>query len=180
MAAKGAYLVPTLVTYRADQANGPKIGFTPETPEKNMQVLEAGTRSLEIAAKGGPASRLPTAPISPIHPRPHQPEEFLVRAEVQKPADIISQRHRDRRRGGADGRQDRRGQGGAFADLLVIDGDPLSNLGLFQNNGEHISAVMRMMSSCAAGCSAGKYRANRSAGREERGRRRRTCFCKSE
>jgi imidazolonepropionase-like amidohydrolase len=32
---------------------------------------------------------------------------------------------------------------GAFADLLVIDGDPLSNLGLFQNNGEHISAVMR-------------------------------------
>lgn len=141
MAAKGAYLVPTLVTYRADQANGPKIGFTPETLEKNMQVLKAGTRSLEIAAKAG--VKIAYGTDLAYSPKTHQPEEFLVRAEVQKPADII-------RSATVIGAEVVRMAGkigvvkqGAFADLLVIDGDPLSNLGLFQNNGEHISAVMR-------------------------------------
>jgi imidazolonepropionase-like amidohydrolase len=32
---------------------------------------------------------------------------------------------------------------GAIADLLVIDGNPLENLGLFQNQGEHLSVIMK-------------------------------------
>ena len=32
---------------------------------------------------------------------------------------------------------------GAFADLLVIDGNPLKNLKLFQEEGKHLSVIMK-------------------------------------
>ena len=32
---------------------------------------------------------------------------------------------------------------GAYADLIVVDGDPLKNLGLFQDQGEHLSVIMQ-------------------------------------
>ena len=32
---------------------------------------------------------------------------------------------------------------GAFADLLVVDGDPLKDLGLFKDGGKHLSAIMK-------------------------------------
>ena len=32
---------------------------------------------------------------------------------------------------------------GAFADLLVVDGDPLKDLGLFKDGGPHLSAIMK-------------------------------------
>ena len=32
---------------------------------------------------------------------------------------------------------------GAYADLLVVDGDPIKKLGLFQEQGEHLSVIMK-------------------------------------
>jgi imidazolonepropionase-like amidohydrolase len=32
---------------------------------------------------------------------------------------------------------------GAFADLLVVDGNPLDDLGLFQDQGAHFAAIMK-------------------------------------
>ena len=32
---------------------------------------------------------------------------------------------------------------GAYADLILIDGDPLKNLGLFQEQGKHLAAIMK-------------------------------------
>ena len=32
---------------------------------------------------------------------------------------------------------------GAFADLLVVDGDPLKNLKLFRGQGQHLSVIMK-------------------------------------
>jgi imidazolonepropionase-like amidohydrolase len=32
---------------------------------------------------------------------------------------------------------------GALADLIVVDGDPLADLGLFQDQGRHLSAIMK-------------------------------------
>src|SRR5258708_6474939 len=32
---------------------------------------------------------------------------------------------------------------GAFADLLVVDGNPLKNLGLFKDGGPHLSAIVK-------------------------------------
>ena len=32
---------------------------------------------------------------------------------------------------------------GAFADIILVDGDPLKDLGLFQNQGAALSAIMK-------------------------------------
>jgi imidazolonepropionase-like amidohydrolase len=141
MAAKGAYLVPTLITYRVDGANGAAIGFTPEAIAKNSEVLEAGTKSLAIAAAAG--VKIAYGTDLAYSPKTHQPEEFLVRSEVQKPADII-------RSATVIGAEVVRMAGrigvvkaGAFADLLAIDGNPLEDLGLFQKDGAHMSVIMK-------------------------------------
>jgi len=141
MAATGTYLVPTLVTYRVDGVNGAKIGFTPEIIAKNTEVLEAGTRSLEIAAAAG--VKIAYGTDLAYSPKLHQPEEFLVRGEVQKPVDII-------RSATVIGAEVVRMAGkigvvkaGAFADLIVIDGNPLEDLGLFQNDGAHMPIILK-------------------------------------
>jgi imidazolonepropionase-like amidohydrolase len=141
MARHGAYLVPTLVTYRADAENGKSVGFTEEALVKNAEVLEAGTRSLEIAARAG--VKIAYGTDLAYSPKTNQPREFLVRAEAQAPADII----RSATVIGAEvvGLAGRAGvvAPGAFADLLVLDGNPLDDLGLFQSEGKHMAAIMK-------------------------------------
>lgn len=141
MAQRDAFLVPTLVTYRVDGANGKAIGFTEETLVKNTEVLSAGTRSLEIAMKAG--VKIAYGTDLAYSPKIHQPEEFLVRAEVQKPADIL-------RSATLIGAEVLRMVGklgvvapGAYADLLVVDGDPLTDLKVLQNEGAHMALILK-------------------------------------
>jgi imidazolonepropionase-like amidohydrolase len=141
MAAHGTFLVPTLVTYRVDGANGKAIGFTDEIIAKNATVLEAGTRSLEIAAAAG--VKIAYGTDLAFSPKLHQAEEFLVRAEVQRPADIL-------RSATVIGAEVLRMEGklgviapGAFADLLVVDGNPLEDLGVLQNEGAAMAAILQ-------------------------------------
>jgi imidazolonepropionase-like amidohydrolase len=72
-----------------------------------------------------------------------QSREFLLRSEVMSPIEII-------RSATTIGAEIVRMQGklgiiepGAIADLIVVDGDPLKNLGLFQNQGQHLSLIMK-------------------------------------
>jgi len=72
-----------------------------------------------------------------------QSREFIVRSEVASPIEII-------RSATTIGAQVLRMEGklgtlqpGAYADLLFIDGDPLKNLGLFQDQGKHLAAIMK-------------------------------------
>ena len=72
-----------------------------------------------------------------------QSREFIIRAEVQKPIEII-------RAATLIGAQivrqvDKIGclKPGAFADLLVVDGNPLTDLGVLQEQGRHLAAIMK-------------------------------------
>ena len=72
-----------------------------------------------------------------------QAREFLLRSQVLKPIEII-------RQATTVAAQVIRQEGklgclkpGAFADLIVIDGDPLKDLGLFQEQGRHLSLIMK-------------------------------------
>jgi cytosine/adenosine deaminase-related metal-dependent hydrolase len=40
---------------------------------------------------------------------------------------------------------------GAYADLLLIDGNPLNDLGLFQDQGKHLAATMKPAGSTRTG-----------------------------
>jgi imidazolonepropionase-like amidohydrolase len=72
-----------------------------------------------------------------------QSREFVLRSEVVKPIEII-------RSATVIGAKVLRQEGklgtlrpGAFADLIVVDGDPLKNMGLLQEQGRHLSVIMK-------------------------------------
>ena len=72
-----------------------------------------------------------------------QSREFVIRKEVVSPIEII-------RSATTIGARVIRQEGklgtlkaGAFADLIVVDGDPLKNLELFLGEGQHLSAIMK-------------------------------------
>ncbi len=141
MAARGAYLVPTLVVYKRVVEHAREIGISAFHLAKAKEVLAVGTRSLEIAARAGVKMGFGTDLFRA--PKEHQCEEFLIRNAVQSAADII-------RSATVIGAEIVRMEGqlgrvkeGYIADLIVIDGDPLSDLDLFQHQGRHIPAIIK-------------------------------------
>jgi imidazolonepropionase-like amidohydrolase len=141
MAERGAYLVPTLVAYEALKRRGPDYGLSAYSLEKNEIVLEAGLRSLELARAAGVKIGFGSDLLGQL--QNDHCREFLIRAEVMSPLEII----RSATLVGAEivRQPGKLGEisAGAYADLLVVDGDPLKDLGLFQDEGAHIPAIMK-------------------------------------
>lgn len=123
-----AFLVPTLVTYHALAKDGPAAGLSSGTHAKVFDVLDAGLRGLEIAHRAGVEIALGTDLLGAL--QTHQSEELLLRAEVQRPPDIIrSATTIGARLLGAEGRLGSVCTG-AHADLLAVDGNPLEDISL--------------------------------------------------
>ena len=141
MRERGAFLVPTLIAYDAMKRRGRELGLPPVSLEKNERVLAAGLRSLEIAKAAG----VPIGYGSDLLGRLQndQAREFLSRAEALTPLEIIRSatvvNARLLRREGELGAI----RPGAFADLLVVEGNPLRDLHLFQDEGAHLSVIMK-------------------------------------
>src|SRR5499427_3764605 len=141
MATRGAFLVANLVTYAVMKERAAAFGMTPEMLAKNDVVLEAGYRSLEICKRAGVPVAYGSDLLGPL--QEEQSREFLIRGEVMKPIEVI-------RAATTIGARVLRREGklgviapGAFADLLVVDGNPLVDLGLFQKQGAHLTAIMK-------------------------------------
>jgi imidazolonepropionase-like amidohydrolase len=72
-----------------------------------------------------------------------QCKEFLIRAQAMTPHEVIQSAtlvnaqivRRERELGEL--------VPGAYADLLVVDGDPYRDLGVFQDQGAHITGIMK-------------------------------------
>jgi imidazolonepropionase-like amidohydrolase len=141
MAKNGMFLIANLVAYYAMRERAKEFGMTPEMLEKNDLVIDGGLRSLEICKRAG----VPVAYGSDLlgQLQVDQSREFQLRSEVVKPIDII-------RSATTIGAQVVRQEGklgcvkpGAFADLIVVDGNPLKRLDLLQGQGEHIPLIMQ-------------------------------------
>jgi imidazolonepropionase-like amidohydrolase len=141
MARKGAFLVPTLIAYDSMRRRGRDYGLSEYSLQKNDVVLAAGLRSVELARAAGVKIGFGTDLLGQL--QNDQCREFLIRAELMKPAEIIHSativNAEILQRGGELGEL----KPGAFADLLVVDGDPLADLGLFQDEGRHLAAIMK-------------------------------------
>lgn len=141
MAEKKAYIVPTLVAYDALRRRGPEYGLSAYSLQKNEIVLKAGLRSLEIARAAGVKIGFGSDLLGQL--QNDHGREFLIRAEVMAPREIIRSatliNAEILRQSGALGEL----VAGAFADLLVVDGDPYKDLGVFQNEGARIPAIMK-------------------------------------
>jgi imidazolonepropionase-like amidohydrolase len=141
MAKHGAFLVPTLVAYDAIRLHGARFGMGAESLEKNTVVLEAGLRSLELCREAGVRMAYGSDLLGQL--QPDQSRELLLRAEVLSPREILQSATVV----GAEllGRAGELGvvAPGALADLLVVDGNPLQDLKLFQDQGAHLAVIMQ-------------------------------------
>jgi len=141
MVQKNAYLVPTLITYRTLEELGGKLGFPRVSLDKIKQVRSAGLSSLELCREAGVKMGFGTDLLGSLHT--HQCEEFRIRAEVLPPLDIL----RSATSINAELLNMSGELGvvavGALADLIVVEGDPLSDLDRFTEQGEHVKLVMK-------------------------------------
>jgi len=141
MAECGAYAVPTLVAYEALHIEGVQFGLSAQSAAKIDIVREAGLKSLEIFRNAGVKMGFGSDLLGPGHRM--QSDEFAIRAKVLSPAEIIGSATTI----GAEilGMTGKLGRltPGAFADVLVVDGDPLRDLSCLTGQGEHIPLVMK-------------------------------------
>src|SRR5262249_17284808 len=140
MAEKGAYIVPTLVTYDSLKRRGPEFGLSTYSLQKNEIVLEAGVRSLEICRAAGVKIGFGSDLLGQL--QNDHCNEFLIRGEAMRAQDII--RSATLGNGEILGQTGKLGElvPGAHADLLVIDGDPYRDLSVFLPDKDRIDAIM--------------------------------------
>ena len=141
MAEKGMFLVANLVTYFEMKKRAAEYGMNSDMLLKNDLVIDGALKSLEICKRHGVPVAYGTDLLGQLQVA--QSEEFTIRARVLQPIEII-------RSATTIGAQVVRMEGkigclkaGAFADLIVVDGNPLKNLKLFQEEGKHLSAIMK-------------------------------------
>src|SRR3989449_8073044 len=141
MASKGMLLVANLVRYYAMRERAGALGMPAEMLAKNELVIDGGLRSLEICKRAGVPVAYGTDLLGPL--QEEQRREFVLRAQGLSPIEIIRSATtiaaRVLRREGTLGVI----APGALADLLVVDGNPLGDLGLFQDQGAHLAAIMK-------------------------------------
>jgi imidazolonepropionase-like amidohydrolase len=122
MAERGAFLVPTLVTYDAMERRGAELGLAPVAQAKNREVLDAGRTAIGLAREAGVRIGFGTDLMGPLEDE--QLAGLRLQAEVEGPLALL----RSATSVNAEllGRDDLgRIEAGAVADLLVLDGDPL-------------------------------------------------------
>src|SRR5438093_5191818 len=141
MASKGMLLVANLVTYYAMRERAGALGMPAEMLAKNELVIDGGLRSLEICKRAGVPVAYGTDLLGPL--QAEQSREFVLRAQVLSSIEIIrsatSVGARVLRREGKLGclRAD------AFADLLVVDGNPLKDITVLQSPEKSLLAIMK-------------------------------------
>jgi imidazolonepropionase-like amidohydrolase len=136
----GAFYVPTLATYAALAAEGLDHGMPADQHAKVYEVLDAGLGALELAHRAGLPIVYGTDLLGGMHRR--QLTELTIRSEVQPAADVLrSATTVAARLLGLEGRVGVVAPG-AFADLLVVDGNPLDDLGLLTDPARNLQLVM--------------------------------------
>ncbi|MDR5759925.1 amidohydrolase family protein [Caballeronia sp. LZ035] len=137
----GAYAVPTLVTYDAMARVGAQMGLGEDTLAKNESVRKRGLEAVAMLHKRGVKMGLGSDLLGDMHQ--FQSDELSIRAEIVGAFEAI-------RQATAIGAEIVNMKGklgvvaaGAFADLLVVDGDPLKDIRVLTGQGERIAGVMK-------------------------------------
>ena len=141
MAEHDCHLVPTLVVYDQIAESGRQLNFPAESLAKLDDVLTAGLTAIETALNAGVKVGFGTDLLGETHDA--QSKEFLLRAGAQAPLDVL----RSATLVNADllGKTGELGvvAPGAFADLLLVDGDPLEDIGVLGGQGDRLDLIVR-------------------------------------
>jgi imidazolonepropionase-like amidohydrolase len=141
MAQHGCYLVPTLVIYDQVAQFGRALNFPAESLAKLNDVFGAGLASIDIALAAGVEIGFGTDLLGETHDA--QSRELALRAKMQTAAEVI--RSATTVNAALLGRPGELGviAPGAYADFLLVDGDPLLDIGLLEGQGEHLDLIVR-------------------------------------
>lgn len=141
MKEKDVFLTPTLITYQTMAAPEFRDFLPRGNREKNMQVLKAGLDSIRIADRAGVTMCYGTDLLGPLQIR--QTGEFALRAQVLSPLKVLqSATVNAARLVRMDGKLGRVAEGYS-ADLLVLDSNPLEDVGVFDRYEESLLAVFK-------------------------------------
>jgi len=141
MKACGAWLVPTLATYSALADEAGSLNVSPEQLEKLRKVQDRGIEAIRIAKAEGVPIAFGTDLLGHMHAR--QATEFSLRAPALSPVQILQ----GATSVAADLLQQTGRIGviapGAYADLVVVEGDPTQGLQMLTAPGQGPLAVMK-------------------------------------
>jgi imidazolonepropionase-like amidohydrolase len=141
MAERGAFLVPTLATYDALYRNGERLGWSAEMMAKLERVRLSGVEAIRIARAAGVRIGFGTDLLGEMHA--DQALEFSLRLPAMPAAEIL--RSATYVNAELIGRAGTLGvvAPGALADLVVVDGDPLGDVTLLQQQGRRLPLIMK-------------------------------------
>jgi imidazolonepropionase-like amidohydrolase len=141
MKAHGAILVPTLATYAALADEGVKLGWSAEMLDKLARVQHRGIEAVRIARGEGVPVVFGTDLLGHMHDQ--QSNEFNLRLQAMGPVEALQSATIDAARL-------LRAEGeigelvpGAWADLLVVDGDPTASLAMLTEPQAGIRLLMQ-------------------------------------
>jgi len=140
MAKEGTFLVPTLVTYEVLSERGEELGMARSSVEKIRYVRKSGEESVRIAMAAGvrigSGSDLLGAPMS------EKARELELQERVMGEMGAIVAATRTNAE--LFGMSDRIGtvEQGKEADLIVVDGDPLADIGVLADR-ERVRVVVK-------------------------------------
>ena len=141
MAEKNAFMVPTLITYEALANEGASLGLPAVSVAKIETVRSQGQKALEILAKAGVKMALGTDLLGESHR--HQSEELRIRASILGNGAALQQATVN-----AAELLNMAGQlgvvkAGAIADLLLVNGNPLTDISCLLGQGDHIEVIVK-------------------------------------
>lgn len=139
--AAGAFLVPTLATYELLWRHHREVGLTGERLAKLARAREGGLRAVELARRIGCRIASGSDLLGPFQSR--RALELELKAEVMSPMEALCSATRVNAE--LLGLGDRLGtvEPGKWADLLVVDGDPLREIGCLQQYRERLVLIMK-------------------------------------
>lgn len=139
VAEHGAFVVPTLVTYDALERHGAAAEVPEHTLTKLVEVKDQGLDAIVLCRKAGVRLGFGTDLLGSLHQ--FQRDEFALRAGVESPFEIL--RSATSTNAALLQMEGRLGvvAPGAFADLLVIEGNPLTDIELLATDSLAISQI---------------------------------------
>ncbi len=141
MQEKGAYMVPTLITYEGLANDGAKYGLPDESVQKIAKVRTNGLKALEVLDAAGVKMGFGSDLLGETHYM--QSDELVLRAKVLGHAKVVQQAT-------LIGAEILNHEGllgevveNAYADLLLVDGNPLEDVSVLTQHDAAIKLIMR-------------------------------------
>jgi len=141
VAERGGYVVPTMSVIFVSMERGAKLGMTPDSMAKLKVAADSAIEGLQHMRDAGVKMGFGTDLLGETYDQ--QCREFEFRSAVFTPLEMLRQATSV----GAEILMQEGRLGcvtpGAHADLIVVDGDPLTDIGLLAADGRKLDLIMR-------------------------------------